>query len=105
MKNLTPFLIFCFNIIVENIKTTMKIIVQSSNSNPVATDDSNITTIFGFLNCTTGVSMIDDTGESTDDLLVEVIATSVKIKGLKHVIQEATHGQKQTTLKYYLLHS
>ena len=45
----------------------MKITVQSSNSNPVATDDTNITTILAFLNCTTGVWMIVDTGESTDD--------------------------------------
>ena len=32
--------------------------------------------------------MIDDTGESTDGLSVEVIATSVRIKG-KNVIQKA----------------
>ena len=40
----------------------MKITVQSSNSNPVATDD---TKILAFLNWTTGV--IVETGESTDD--------------------------------------
>ena len=54
--------------------------VQSSNSNPVATDDTNITTILVFLDCT-GVWMIDDTGESTNNLSVEVIATTVRIKG------------------------
>ena len=57
----------------------MKITVQSSNSNPVATHDTNIITI---LNCT-GVWTI--VGESTDDLSVEVITTSVGIKG-KNVI-------------------
>ena len=54
----------------------MKITVQSSNSNPVATDDTNITTILMF----TGVWMIDDTGELPDDLSVEVITTSVRVK-------------------------
>ena len=58
----------------------MKITVQSSNTNPVATDDTNITTILTFLNCT-GVWMIVGTGEScTDDLSVEVIATDVRVK-------------------------
>ena len=63
----------------------MKITVQSSNSNPVATDDTDITTILTFLNCTTGVWMIDDTGELPYGLSVELIETSVKIKG-KNVI-------------------
>ena len=76
----TPFLFLCFVIIVAHIKITIKITVQSSNSNPVATDDTNITTIFVFLNCTTGVWMTDDTGELIDDLSVEVITTSVKAK-------------------------
>ena len=66
-----------FILIVAHVKMTMKITVQSSNSNPVATDDTNIITILAFLNCI-GVWMIDDTGESTDDLSVEVIATSVR---------------------------
>ena len=81
MQNLkkTPFLFLCFIIIVAHIKITIKITVQSSNSNPVVTDDTNITTILTFLNCTTGVWMIVDTGESTDDLLVEVITTSMRI--------------------------
>ena len=57
----------------------MKITVQSSNSNPVATDDTNITTILVFLD-STGVWIIDNTGESADDLSVEVIATRVGIK-------------------------
>ena len=67
----------------------MKITVQINNSNPVATDDTDITTILTFLNCTTGVWMIDDTGESTDVLSVEVIDTSARIKGKKNVIQKA----------------
>ena len=58
----------------------MKITVQSSNSNPVATDDTNIITILMFLDCT-GVWMIDVTGESTDDLSVEVIATIIVVWG------------------------
>ena len=57
----------------------MKITVQSSNSNPVATDDTNITTILMFLDGT-GVWMIVDTGESTD---VEVITTIIIVWGLK----------------------
>ena len=48
-----PFLILRFILIVAHIKITMKITVQSSNSNPVATDDTNIITILMFLNCTT----------------------------------------------------
>ena len=51
----------------------MKITVQSSNSNPVATDDTNIITILMFLD-STGVWMIVDTGEFTD---VEVITTII----------------------------
>ena len=51
----------------------MKIIVQSSNSNPVATDNTSTTAILAF----TGVWMIDDTGELLDDLSAEVIATSM----------------------------
>ena len=55
----------------------MKITVQSSNSNPVATDDTDITTILMF----TGVWMIVvDTGELADDPSVEVIATSVRVE-------------------------
>ena len=56
----------------------MKITVQSSNSNPVATDDTNITTILMFLDGT-GVWMIVDTSDWTD---VEVIATII-VWGLK----------------------
>ena len=68
------FLFLCFILITAHIKITMKITVQSSSSNPVATDDTDITTILMF----TGVWMIvDNTGESTDDLSVEVIATVV----------------------------
>ena len=63
-----------FILIVAHIKAIIKITAQSSNSNPVAIDDTDITTILMFLNCT-GVWMIDDTGESTDDLSVEVVAT------------------------------
>ena len=55
--------------------------ITNSNSNTIATDNTDTTT---FLNCTTaGVWMTDDTGESTDDFSVEVIATSVRIKGKK----------------------
>ena len=50
----------------------MKITVQSSDSNPVATDDTNITTVLMFLDGTTGVWMIVDNSEFTD---VEVIIT------------------------------
>ena len=90
MQNLikTPFLILCFILIVAHIKIKMKITVQSSNSNPVATDDTNITTILMFSNCTTGVWMIVDTGELPNDLSVEVIVTSIRIKD-ENVIQEA----------------
>ena len=74
-----PFLFLRFFLIVAHNKITMKITVQSSNSNPVATDDTNITTIVMFSNCTTGVWMIVGTGKSrTDDLSVEIIATSVR---------------------------
>ena len=74
MQNLkkTPLLFLCF---LPHTKITMKITVQSSNSNPVATDDTNITTILMFSNCTNGVWMIDDTGELADGLSVQVIAT------------------------------
>ena len=68
-----PFLFLCFIIIVAHIKITTIITVQSSNSNPVATDDTDITTILTFLNCT-GDCMVVDVG-LPDDLSVEVIAT------------------------------
>ena len=78
-----PFLFLCFILVVAHIKITMKITVQSSNSNPVATDDTNITTIILVFLDGTGVWMIVDTDESTDDLSVEVVATSVWIKKRK----------------------
>ena len=53
------FLFLRFILTIAHIKITMKITVQSSNSNPVATDDTNITTILA--------GVIVDTGESTDD--------------------------------------
>ena len=46
------FLFLCFILIVAHIKTVMKITVQNSNSNPVATGDTNITTILVFLDGT-----------------------------------------------------
>ena len=79
LKNTLSFLFLRLIIIVAHIKITIKITVQSSNSNPAATDDTSITTIIVF----TGVWMIDDTSESTDGLSAEIIATiiSVEIKG------------------------
>ena len=74
----------CLFINVAHIKIIIKITVQSicSNSNPVATDDTNITTIIIVF---TGVRMIDDTGESTVGLSAEVIATILvwKLNGAK----------------------
>ena len=41
----STFLFLYFILIVAHIKITIKITVQSSNSNPVATDDTDITNI------------------------------------------------------------